>query len=78
MSKVESIEHEISDPSGADHAVTFGLESAPVVVEDLFRFGVAGQGFNDGLFGSGLDDPGTMFRFDGTSGHRFNEGVFAT
>jgi hypothetical protein len=73
---IESIAHEFTDTF--DHTVTFGLEAAHDIVTDVFRFDVAGQGFNDGLFGSGLDDPATMFRFDGTSGHRFNEGVFAT
>jgi hypothetical protein len=75
---IESIEHSIADPSGADHSVTFGLEAAHDVSVDVFRFDVAGQGFGDGVFGSGLDDPATMFRFDGGVGHRFDSGVFAT
>lgn len=78
---IESIAHEFSTAGGprfADHRVTFGLEAAPPVQGNVFRFDTAGAGFNDGLFGSGIDDPATMFRFDGVAGTRFDEGVFAT
>lgn len=73
---IESIQHELT--SDVDHAVTFGLEACPIPVTPVMRFDTAGQGFGTGKFGSGLDDPATMFRFDGIVGHRFDSGVFAT
>ncbi len=73
---IESITHELTGEE--DHTITFGLEQAPTLPTPVFRFGVSGQGFNDGVFGGGLDDPNTIFLFDGGSGHRFSEGVFAT
>lgn len=76
---VERLEHEIVK-LGALHKLTLGCQIAgadqPAAV---FTFDVAGRGFNDGVFGiSGIDDPDTVLTFDGGSGHRFNEGVFAT
>lgn len=73
---IESIQHQLTGEE--DHEVVFGLEAAPVPVTSMFRFNTAGQGFNQGLLGDGLDDPATIFRFnDNTSGHRFGEGTFA-
>jgi hypothetical protein len=72
---IESIRHDLTGEE--DHSITFGLEAAPTGATPTFRFDTAGAGFNDGKFGSGLSDSANMFRFDGTSGHRFNEGVFA-
>lgn len=72
---IESIAHELTGEE--DHAITFGLEAAPVIPSNLFRFDVTGQGFDQGVFGAGLDDPSTIFLFDGGSGHRFDEGVFS-
>lgn len=71
---IERIEHQINGE--VDHVVTFGLEAAPATQSNVFRFDVAGRGFNDGFFGAGLDEPGSIFQFDGTSGHRFDEGQF--
>jgi hypothetical protein len=73
---IESIQHELTGED--DHAVTFGLEAASVIPTNVFRFDVAGRGFNDGVFGNGLDDPAVIFVFDGGTGHRFDEGVFAS
>ena len=76
---VETIRHEIHGSGQRVHETWFGCERVPTQVTTAFRFDVAGQGFNDGKFAlTGLDDPAIMFRFDGTSGHRFDEGVFAT
>ena len=71
---VESIQHDLTGED--DHAVTFGLEAAPFSPTPVFRFETAGQGFGQGKFSGGLTDPATMFRFDGTDGHRFNQGTF--
>lgn len=72
---LESITHEFSGDH--DHAVTFGLEGVTTPVSSVLRFDNAGQGFGQGKFGTGVDDPVNMLRFDSTSGHRFDEGVFA-
>lgn len=73
---IEAIRHEFT--SELDHVVIFDLEAAPMTLDGVFRFDVSGAGFDDGVFGNGLDDPANLFRFDGTSGHRFDEGVFAS
>lgn len=73
---IESISHQINGEQ--DHVVTFGCEMAPAVETSLFRFDTAGRGFDDGRFGAGFDDPATIFQFDGTSGHRFDEAVFVS
>jgi hypothetical protein len=73
---IDSIAHDLAGEE--DHSITFGLEAAPVIPANLLRFDVAGRGFNDGVFGAGLDDPATIFVFDAASGHRFDEGFFAT
>lgn len=73
---IERIAHSFTGTE--DHDITFGLEAAPTAVSPLLRFDTAGAGFNDGKFGAGGDSAANVFRFDGTSGHRFNEGVFAT
>lgn len=76
---IEQISHSIHGSGNRVHETTFGCERAPTQTANAFRFDVAGHGFNDGTFAlTGLDDPAIMFRFDGTSGHRFDEGVFAT
>lgn len=72
---VEKISHTIQAPH---HATVFGCEQVATQVDNVFRFDVAGQGFDDGKFGiAGLDDPDLIFRFD-TAGQGFNDGVFAT
>lgn len=73
---IESISHSLT--GDVDHVVTLGLEATPAQQVNVLRFDTAGQGFDQGMFGSGLDDPANMFRFDSTSGHRFDEGVFAS
>lgn len=74
---IESISHELT--SEYDHSVTFGLEAVPTPVSPVFRFDTTGQGFNDGKFAPGIDDPATMFRFDdSTVGRRFDEGNFSS
>lgn len=76
---IEQIKHEITGQGNRKHVTTFSCERAPTQITTAFRFDTAGQGFDDGKFAlTGLDDPAVMFRFDGTSGHRFDEGVFAT
>lgn len=72
---IESIQHDFAGDH--DHLVTFGLEAVPTTVTPVLRFDTSGQGFDLGKFGAGVDDPVNMFRFDSTSGHRFDEGVFA-
>jgi hypothetical protein len=74
---INQIAHTITQ-AGLKHDTTFGLEKVPATTTLPFLFGVAGQGFNDGLFAAASDNPANMFVFDGTSGHRFGEGVFAT
>jgi hypothetical protein len=71
---IESIRHDLSGEH--DHRVTFTAEAAPVAQQNGFRFNTAGSGFNDGVFAVGTNNAATMFRFDGTSGHRFDEGSF--
>lgn len=75
---VEHIEHDVKK-LGALHVLTLGCQVArPEQPANVFTFDVAGLGFNDGVFGlSGIDDPDSVFVFDGGSGHRFDEGAFA-
>jgi hypothetical protein len=73
---VETIGH--TAPTIMEHKVTLGLEAVPVPVTPTLRFDTAGAGFDQGKFGSGLADGSNMFIFDAGSGHRFDEGVFAT
>lgn len=50
----------------------------PTQGSNVLTFGVAGKGFNDGVFGTnGIDNAATMFRFD-TAGQGFNDGRFAS
>jgi hypothetical protein len=72
---IESIGHEFTGEF--DHAVTFGLEAVQIPVTPVFRFDVAGQGFDQGRFGQGLDEAATVFRFD-TAGQGFDQGMWAT
>lgn len=72
---IESIRHDLTGEH--DHTVTFTAEAAPVSQSIGLRFDAAGAGFNDGTFAVGMNDPATIFRFDGTSGHRFDEGTFS-
>jgi hypothetical protein len=73
---IEQIAHRITQ-GGTEHKTTFGLEKVPTVVTTPFTFGVAGRGFNDGLFAqAGSDNPANMFLFDQASGHGFDQGVF--
>ena len=59
---IESIEHDFTDE--LDHRVTFGLEMvANQDISPVFRFDVAGAGFNDGKFHDAIDDPATAFQF---------------
>ncbi len=76
---VEQIAHEIEASQGGRwHTTTFGLEQAPAAqTGNVFAFDVSGSGFNDGIFGTGMDDPDTIFILDGGAGHRFDEGQFA-
>jgi hypothetical protein len=74
---VEHIGHSV-DHAGILLETKFGAEKAATISANLFRFDVAGVGFNDGVFApSGIDDPGTIFRFD-TAGRGFNDGLLAT
>jgi hypothetical protein len=60
-----------------DHTITLGLEAVPVPVSPTIRFGVSGAGFDQGKFGSGLDDSSNIAIFDGTGAHVFDQMVFA-
>lgn len=72
---IEQVTHAINE-GGTQHVTTFGVEKVPSLVATPFTFGVAGEGFDQGLLGGGgLDNPATMFRFD-TSGVGFDQGVF--
>lgn len=70
---IESIAHDLTGED--DHAVTFGLEAAPVAPGNVLRFDQGGFG---AAFSSGVDEASTVFRFDGSAGHRFDSSVFAT
>lgn len=72
---VESIEHTLTGDE--DHEVTFGLEACPAAITPLFRFDVAGSGFDQGRFGDGTNNSSNLFRFD-VSGAGFDQGVFAS
>jgi hypothetical protein len=71
---IESIRHELTGED--DHAITFGLEAVPTNVSPVFRFDASGQGFNQGKFGSDVDDPASIFIFD-VAGRGFSDGLFA-
>jgi hypothetical protein len=72
---VESIGHELTGEH--DHAVVFGLEAVQIPITPVFRFDMAGAGFDQGKFGQGLDEAATVFRFD-VAGQGFDQGKFAT
>lgn len=73
---IEQIAHAVGQ-GGTEHVTTFGVEKAQPIPTNVFTFDVAGQGFNQGVFGGGgLDVPATMFRFD-TAGQGFDQGMFA-
>jgi hypothetical protein len=70
---IESIAHELT--SEHDHAVTFGLEAAPVVAENVALTDVAGRGADQGTTDTGINDPATIILTDSTDvGHRLDEG----
>lgn len=71
------IEHTVA-LAGRFLETQFFCEKAPSIETSVLRFDTAGHGFDDGRFGAGFDDPAAIFIFDGTSGHRFSEGNFAT
>jgi hypothetical protein len=72
---IEQIQHSVSE--GLFHETVFGCEMVPATPTGLFRFDVAGAGFNDGKFGgTGLDDPDTIFLFDSAT-QGFDDGEFA-
>ena len=74
---IEQISHELTGEH--DHAVTFGLEAAPVIPANVARTDTAGVGADDGVAGGGLDDPLTVAIVDSTvSGHRTDEGTAST
>jgi len=76
---IERIEHSIRGAGERIHATVFGCEKAPTVPANVFRFDDTTNDFNNGVFGQqGLDDPANIFVFNGSSGHRFNEGLLAT
>jgi hypothetical protein len=74
---IESIHRDVFK-LGLKHTVTFGCRMAgPEQPTNVFRFDVAGAGFNDGLWGySGVESPASIFQFD-RAGHGFNDGCFA-
>lgn len=58
---IETVEHVISQ-AGLFHTAKYGCEEAYDQVDTVFTFDVAGQGFDDGLFGRrGIDDPTDVF-----------------
>ncbi len=74
---IENIQHELTGEH--DHAITFGLEMAPILPSPVFQLDTAGAGADDGLLGDGFDDPATLFILDSTNvGHRLDEGMLAT
>jgi hypothetical protein len=75
---VERIEQSVR-ALGRVHASVLGCEQVITQPGNAFQFDVAGHGFDDGAFGlTGFNDAATVFQFDNnTSGHRFNEGLFA-
>lgn len=73
---IERVEHRVME-NGLFLETVFGCEKIPVQPSNVFRFDVAGAGFDDGVFGAiGLDNPANIFLFDSVS-HGFNSGVFA-
>jgi hypothetical protein len=63
---------------GKVHSATYGCEQVVTQAPNVFRFDTTGSGFNQGAFAlAGINDTANVFRFDGTVGHRFNEGVLA-
>lgn len=61
---VERIEHTVSQ-AGLFHTANFGCERVRNQVTNVFTFDVAGQGFDDGLFGySGINELSSVFILD--------------
>jgi hypothetical protein len=73
---VERLVHTITK-LGVIHRLQIAAQIAdPVQPTNPFTFGVAGRGFNDGLFAiDGIDSAATMFRFD-VAGVGFAQGSF--
>ena len=72
---IENFKHDFGNE--LDHMVTVGCEAVQATQSTALQFDVASHGFDDGAFGTGIDDPTTMFLLDSsTSGHRFDEGLF--
>lgn len=75
---VESIEHKITK-LGLIHTLTIGCQVVePSRGTTEITFDVAGQGFNQGVFGiDGIDVPGSEFRFD-VAGQGFDQGRYSS
>lgn len=74
---VDQIQHSITE-GGAFHVTTFGCEKVPTLPGNVFRFDVAGAGFDDGVFADrGLDDPATVFVLDDATKGELNARMLA-
>lgn len=72
---IERIEQNIEEV-GWNHSATFGCERAQPAVQDVFKFGTGGPGFDRGHFGvQGLDDPERVIILDQG---RLDENVLGT
>lgn len=74
---VEQLQHSVS--RWQLHRLTVSaIAVEPTQPSNVFTFGVAGKGFNDGAFGAnGIDNSSTMFIFN-QAGQGFGQGLFAT
>jgi hypothetical protein len=73
---VESIGHEFTGEY--DHAVTFGLEAAPIPPSPTFQLDTAGAGADNGKLGGGFDDPSNILILDSAvAAHCLDAGVLA-
>ncbi|MFC7276218.1 hypothetical protein ACFQS1_19675 [Paractinoplanes rhizophilus] len=74
---IERLKHRITS-LGVVHRLEITCQAAePTQPANLFTFGVAGKGFNQGLFGvEGIDNASNVFRFD-VAGQGFDQGSFA-
>lgn len=75
---IERIDHDIRHLR--IHRATFSCEAVePTQPSNVFRFDVAGAGFDDGVFGySGIDDPDAVWVWDDATTSVFDVGQFAS
>ena len=72
---VERIDHQL-ELGGEVLSTAYALEYAPQQPVNVFTFDDDTRGFDDGVFGSDIDDPDAVFIFDHPTQGQFNHGRF--